>query len=221
MAVDFSFYLITDSSQTGGRGLTDVVRAAVSVGVSAVQFREKTLPLRPQLELAYRLREITSAYGAKLFVNDRVDIALAVGADGIQLPASGLPLAAVQQMFKGQIGVSCHTAGEVKDAESGGADFALLGPVYDTPSKRGYGPPLGVEGLKRAKTALPLFAVGGIQSTQEIEAVFAAGASGIAMISGVMRATSVEKTCQRILRDIQRALLSGARHGTRHGTRQQ
>lgn len=189
--VDFSLYLITDRHQTAGRDLPAVVEEALAGGVRAVQLREKDLPPRELLELALTMRELTGRYGAKLIINDRADIALAAGADGVHLGEASIPAAAVRRILGPNrlIGVSCHGREGALAAEKSGADFITFGPVYPTPSKALYGPPVGVEQLAETAALLdiPVFALGGIRRENTPEAL-AAGAAGVALISAVVAA---------------------------------
>lgn len=189
--VDFSLYLITDRHQTAGRDLPAVVEEALAGGVRAVQLREKDLSPRELLELALTMRELTGRYGAKLIINDRADIALAAGADGVHLGEASIPAAAVRRILGPNrlIGVSCHGKEGALAAEKSGADFITFGPVYPTPSKALYGPPVGVEQLAETAALLdiPVFALGGIRRENTPEAL-AAGAAGVALISAVVAA---------------------------------
>ncbi|BDV41717.1 putative thiamine-phosphate synthase [Geotalea uraniireducens] len=189
--VGFSLYLITDRRQTNSRPLDEVIEAALRGGVKAVQLREKDLSPREQLELAHRLRELTSRYGARLLVNDRLDIALAVEADGVHLGEAGIDPATARRLIGPErlIGVSCHSVAGALAAQQGGADFITFGPVFATPSKARYGEPVGVKPLSEAKRQLriPIFALGGI-CRNSVPEVLAAGADGIAMISAIIAA---------------------------------
>ena len=206
-AVDFKLYLIGDRNQTVGRPLSRIVRDAGRAGVSAVQFREKDLSLRDQLSLASEISAVTKALGMKLLINDRIDLCLALDAEGVHLPSSGLPPGVARKMLGAEkwIGVSCHSLEEVQRAEAEGADFAVMGPVYETPSKRRYGAPLGLDYFKRVKetTSLPLFAIGGV-SQSNLSEVFAAGADGVAMISTIVSAKEVFNQSRALLDEIDR-----------------
>jgi thiamine-phosphate pyrophosphorylase len=190
-AVDFRLYLITDRRQASGGDLLAAVGRALGGGVRAVQLREKDLGARELLELARKMRELTFCRGAKLLINDRVDIALAAGADGVHLGGASMhPEDARRLLGRGMlIGCSTHSAEEVAAAERGGADFVTFGPVFATPSKAAYGPPVGVDALRRACAAarIPVFALGGMGKRNVSEAV-AAGADGVAAISAVLAA---------------------------------
>ena len=197
--VDFKLYLITDRKLvTHYVSLITAVEEALKGGVKALQVREKDLGTRELLDMAYRMREITDKYRAKLFINDRVDIALSVEADGVHLGQNSIPPHAVRKIAKGKfmIGVSAHSIEEAKQAEKEGADFITLGPVYKTPSKLKYGQPLGVDIIRKTKAeiSIPVFAIGGIKKDR-IKEVMNAGADGIALISGILGAKDIkEKT---------------------------
>jgi len=186
----FSLCLVTDRSLVTGT-LPEAVEACLGAGLKAVQLREKDMPAPDLLSMARRLRESTRRHGAKLFVNDRADVALAVGADGVQRTGTSLPVPALRSISPPGflIGASVHSVAEARAAEPEGADFLLFGPVYDTPSKRQYGPPQGVAALERVASAvhLPVFAVGGVTPTRVAE-VTRAGASGVAVIGAILGA---------------------------------
>jgi len=189
--VDFHVYLITDRRQAPRDDIMQVVAGALDGGIRAVQLREKDLPGKELYRLADRMRKLTAGYGARLLVNDRVDVAMAVGADGVHLGGSSIP-ASVARRLLGEgalIGCSTHNARELREAVEQGADFATFGPVYPTPSKAAYGPPVGVIALAKAcrETAIPVFALGGVKKENAGEAI-GAGAFGIALISGVVAA---------------------------------
>jgi thiamine-phosphate pyrophosphorylase len=203
--VDFSLYLITDRTQTAGRMLPAVVADALRGGMRAVQLREKDLTGRQLFELAGELREITWKYDAKLLINDRVDIALAVGADGVHLGKAGLPVQKARSILGSEylIGYSAHSAEEALQAQMDGADFVTIGPVYPTPSKAQYGVPSGLRVLaETARTArIPVFALGGVKHSS-IGEVLAAGAHGVALISAVMSAPDPMYETELLLRTI-------------------
>ncbi|AAR33918.1 thiamine phosphate synthase [Geobacter sulfurreducens] len=187
--VDFSLYLITDRHQAGGRDLLAVVEGALAGGVRCVQLREKDLPARTLLELARAMRRLTDRFGARLLINDRVDIALAAGADGVHLGEEGMPAAVARELLgSGRlIGVSCHGRGGAAAAVAQGADFITFGPVYPTPSKAAYGEPVGIDQLAATtkEIHIPVFALGGIKEANIPEAL-AAGAAGVALISAII-----------------------------------
>jgi thiamine-phosphate pyrophosphorylase len=186
----FSLYLITDRTASP-RPPADVVEECLAAGLRAVQLREKDLPVREMLGLADTLREATRRHGARLLVNDRADVALAAGADGVQRTHASLPVSALRAISPAGflVGASVHAAGEAREAVAQGADFVVFGPVYDTPSKQRYGPPQGLAALEAAARAVdrPVLAVGGLTPARVPE-VLAAGAAGVAVIGAIYAA---------------------------------
>lgn len=218
-SIDFHLYLITDRKQIyktqcpklETRKLLYAIREALRGGVKAVQLREKDMETRDLLKLAHQMRELTNNYGTRLFINDRFDIAMAVGADGIQLTQNSIPVKAVRKVVKKKllIGVSTHSMKEAKEAEQGGADFITLGPVYKTPSKRKYGTPVGLGTLERVTrgVGIPVFAIGGIKRGK-IKEVQEAGASGAALISEIFLSKNIRKKAEELV-----YILSGQTNG--------
>ena len=186
----FSLCLITDRSVVTG-ALEDAVEACLAAGLKVVQLREKDLPARDLLSMAQTLRESTRRHGARLFVNDRADVALAVGADGVHRAGSSLPVSALRSITPPGflIGASVHSVAEARAAEPEGADFLSFGPIYDTPSKRRYGSPQGLAALERVASAvrLPVFAIGGVTPARVAE-LLRAGAAGVAVIGAILGA---------------------------------
>jgi thiamine-phosphate pyrophosphorylase len=184
----FSLYLVTDRSATAGP-LEEVVESCLAAGLKAVQLREKDMAVRDLLGLAHVLRDSTRRHGARLLINDRADVALAVGADGGQRAGTSLPVSALRAISPAGfvIGASVHAVDEARAAESDGADFLIFGPVYDTPSKRHFGPPQGLAALERVSSAVstPLFAVGGV-TPERVGEVTRAGAAGVAVIGAIL-----------------------------------
>jgi thiamine-phosphate pyrophosphorylase len=192
--VDFRLYLVTDRHQTLGRGLLPLVTQALNSGAGAVQLREKDLNSRELLGLGRDLLSSTAQRRAPLLINDRVDVALALGADGVHLRSDSMPVSVARRLLGPTrlIGVSAHSVDDVLDAASQGADFVVLGPIFATPSKQRYGPPIGVQVLTEAvqRVAVPIFAIGGV-AAQHIPDVQRAGAFGIAVISAILGADDV------------------------------
>ncbi len=206
--IDFKLYLITDRRLfTNDYSLFTAVEEALKAGVRAVQLREKDLPTRELLDMAYKMRELTARYSARLFVNDRADIAMCVNADGVHLGQNSIPAYAVRKAVNASrithhalrflIGVSTHNSEEAVTAEKEGADFITFGPVYSTPSKLKYGEPVGLESLKKGKEkiSIPVFAIGGIKP-DNIKEVINAGADGIALISGILSKNDVKRAAE-------------------------
>ena len=201
MAIDFNLYLITDRKQTT-RSLPEAVRLALQGGVRAIQLREKGLPVRGLLSLAQEIRKITREFNAKFFVNDRVDVAVAVEADGVHLGHESMPPEAVRRIVGKRllIGVSTHNIKEAKAAETGGADFITFGPVFFTASKAPFGHPVGLDYLADAKKSvgIPLFGLGGIK-TDNAARVLTYGADGVSMISEIFGSPDIEGAAQKVV----------------------
>jgi thiamine-phosphate pyrophosphorylase len=203
-------YLVTDglttedtrSSSAEFTRLFVLVGACVEARVSVVQLREKQMRPRVLYELARRAAELTRGSVTRLLVNDRADIALAARADGVQLTARSLDPLVVRNISPPDflIGVSTHSLAEAQAAGAADADFALFGPVFDTPAKRSYGAPLGLERLREAAHALapfPLLAIGGI-TRENLRHVIDAGAHGIAAISLFHDESTLEAVAEEV-----------------------
>ena len=200
----FDLYLITDRAVIGDRDLIEVVEEALKGGVKAVQLREKELNGKEFFQLALRLRELTLKYNTQFLINERVDIALAVGADGVHLARTSMTVKDARGLLGKDklIGVSCHSVEEVVDAEAEGADFVTIGPIYDTPSKREFGPPIGVEILKELSSCkIKVFALGGVK-LNNLKECLKENIDGVAMISGIMAAKDIEQTAREYIKKI-------------------
>lgn len=199
-SVDFRLYLVTDRQQTAGRPLLSVVARAVRAGVRAVQLRERDLVARDLLAMADDLQRTMP--DAQIFINDRVDVALALGSRGVHLRESSLPTAVARSLLRAEqlLGQSVHSVEAAIAAEREGADFVVLGPIYETPSKQEYGPPLGLGALEKAsrRARIPIFAIGGITASRARD-VRSAGAYGVAVLSSIMTAADVEQATQTLL----------------------
>ncbi len=199
--VKFRLYLITDRRVVKSGDLVSACEAALTAaqpGAVALQLREKDLPARELYELALRLREICTRTGAPLIVNDRVDVALAAGADGVQLPFDSVGVSMARKLLgPGRlIGVSSHSPPDVAGAAREGADFTVFGPVFDPISKPATGPAWGPSGLTAAcgAGAIPIFALGGI-TPERARDLFAspdpaARPAGVASIGAIFAAES-------------------------------
>jgi len=194
--------LVTDRAQTRGRDLLDVVGACLRAGLPAVQLREKDLSALELARLARALRALTARHGARLVVNDRADVALAVGADGVQRTSTSLPVADIRAVVDKRlaVGASVHSLDEAVAAAGEGADWIVFGPVYDTPSKRAWGPPQGLAALRDVARAVsvPVIAIGGITPARVGE-VREAGARGVAVISAILSADDPADATRRFL----------------------
>ncbi len=204
--IDFSLYLITDRNQTAGRPLLEAVEAALSGGVRAVQLREKDLPTAELYDLAWEMRALTSRYDARLLINERIDIALAVEADGVQLGINSLSVTAARRIAPDLlIGYSSHGVGEAVAAIAKGADFVTFGPIFHTPSKAAYGEPVGVGELGRVcRQAVGdlVFALGGVKQAN-LRQVTEAGCYRVALISDILAAPDPAAAAEAFRRGLQ------------------
>lgn len=202
----FNLYLITDRKQVRNGTLLDAVEKALMGGIKAIQLREKDLSSSELYGLALELRAITARFNARLLINDRIDIAIAVDADGVHLPENGIPADQVRKILPSSrlIGVSCHNLSGAVAAQKNGADFITFGPLFMTPSKAVYGDPVGLAKLAEAASALsiPVFGLGGIKR-DHIASVLAAGARGIAMISEIIAAENPMAAGAEIIKILQ------------------
>ena len=204
---DFDLYLITDRNQTHERDLLWVLEQALDGGVRAIQLREKDLSGQDLFQLAYKTRDLCARYDAQLFINDRVDVALAVDAAGVQLGKASIPIETARALLGRHklIGYSAHSLDETQTAQQSGTDFILFGPVYFTASKAPYGTPQGVATVKQIveKVTVPLYAVGGINLDNIVD-VRNAGVRGVAVISAISSAQNPREAAGSMISLFQR-----------------
>lgn len=193
---------ITDRKSLDCEPLSFVERA-LAAGLDWIQIREKDLPGQALFEMCRRAAELPNPRGTKLFVNGRADVALAAGLDGVHLPSDAPPPADFRLCVAAglRIGVSCHNLEEVQAAERAGADYAFCAPVFESVSKPGYGPALGLEALTRvcAAVKIPVLALGGV-SVQNAHECMTAGAAGVAGISLFQDAKDLPDVAERLRR---------------------
>ena len=186
---------ITDRLALGTKPLLPLIQDAVRAGVDLIQIREKDMAARPLVELVRLAVECARGTATRVVVNDRLDVALALGASGVHLSMQSVPAQAIRPWVSDAflIGVSCHSLEEAMAAESRGADYIVLGPIFATPSKLAYGRPLGLGKLREvaARVQIPLLALGGID-IQRVKPCLAAGATGIAGISVFQNSDSLQ-----------------------------
>lgn len=186
-------YLVTDRRALRGRTLLAAVEEALRGGVDAVQLREKDLDGRELFQLAVALRRLCHCWGAMLLINDRIDVAIACEADGVHLPANSFaPSEARALLGKGKlVGLSAHRLQDLHPSQLAGADFVVFGPIFDTPSKRPFGPPVGLAALAEAvqTSPLPLLAIGGVDASNAAE-LRRLGVHGVAAIRALLSETN-------------------------------
>ena len=201
-SIDFRLYLVTDRHQTQGRPLISVLARFVDAGGTAIQVRERDLNTGLLIALVQDVQSLARSRRMTVLINDRVDLATAMNTDGVHLRQTSLPVPTVRDILgcSRLIGVSAHSIDGVIQAERQGADFVVLGPIYETSSKREYGQPLGVSMLDRAcqLVNIPVFAIGGISIARARE-VRGAGAFGVAVISSILAATDVAVATHEML----------------------
>jgi thiamine-phosphate pyrophosphorylase len=206
--IDYSLYLVTDRELARGRPTPGIVRAAVRGGATCVQLRDKTCSTREFIAEALAVRDFLKSRGIPLIINDRVDIALAVGADGVHLGQSDMPLSTARSILGGSkiIGISAESIRDAVAAEGGGADYLGVSPIFATPTKTDTAAPLGLEGLRaiRREVQLPLVAIGGLNAGNAA-AVIAAGADGLAVVSAIVAADEPELAAREMVRHIAQA----------------
>jgi thiamine-phosphate pyrophosphorylase len=213
----FSLYLVTDRSLSLVRPLVDVVREAVAGGVTCVQLREKHATSREFYNLARALLAVTRPAGVPLIVNDRLDIALAAGADGVHVGQSDLPPAAVRRLVPPDfiVGVSAESPADAVQAAADGATYVAASPVFATPTKTDTAPALGLDGVAALRAALPpacpLVAIGGIH-LDNAASVLAAGADGLAVVSEIMSGPSPRLAASALLNVLRAAAPSAANY---------
>ena len=193
-------HLVTDRSLTLGRSLIDIIRAAVAGGVSAVQLREKSCSTRDFIELAQSAAKELQGR-VPLIINDRIDVALAIGADGIHIGQSDMPYEMARELMGPQalIGLSVETVEQAQKAEGLNVDYLGLSPVFTTATKSDIAPPLGLAGVRqiRAESRHQLVAIGGINQENAHEVV-AAGADGLAVVSAICSANDPQKAAREL-----------------------
>ncbi len=200
---DWELYLVTDRRLAGGRPIEIIVEAAVRGGVTAVQLREKDCCTREFLELGRALVRLLAPLGIPLLVNDRVDVALAIGAAGVHIGQRDMDYSTARRLLgpDAAIGLSVETLEQARAADALDADYLGVGPVFSTPTKPDAAPPLGLAGLAevRAVSRHPLVAIGGIGAGNARQAV-EAGADGVAVVSAICAAADPELAARELRR---------------------
>ena len=191
MMIDYSLYLVTDRSLSKGRPTREIVEAAVAGGVTCVQLREKHCGTREFIDEALALRPLLRDHDIPLIINDRLDVALAVEADGVHLGQSDMPIGMARKIAGNSllIGISAESTDDALRAEQEGADYIGISPVFATPTKTDTALPLGLEGVNKIRglVDIPLVGIGGI-NRDNAATVIEAGADGVAVVSAIVSA---------------------------------
>ena len=195
-------FLVTDRHQTKGRPLVPLLQRVLTAAAPVIQLRERDLSARELVTLALELQAVTTSRRSQLLINDRIDVALALEGVGVHLRSNSLPVSVARQVLGTQrlLGISVHAVEEAVQVESQGADYIVLGPIYETPSKQMFGPPLGIHTLERAcrLVRLPIIGIGGVTAARARE-MRRAGAFGVAVITAVLGAADVESATRELL----------------------
>jgi thiamine-phosphate pyrophosphorylase len=189
--IDVTLYLVTDSVLCRGREILEIVEAAVAGGVTCVQLREKDADTRDFIEKALKIHRRLRQLRIPLVINDRVDVAMTVGAEGVHLGQRDMPLTTARALVGNTmvIGISAETIGDAVAAQNQGADYIGASPIFTTPTKPDTAAPLGLEGLlaMRRSVNLPIVGIGGL-NRHNAAAVVRSGADGVAVVSAIMAA---------------------------------
>ena len=208
--IDYSLYLVTDRGISRGRTTIQIVEAALRGGVTCVQLREKTCSTREFITQALSIKDHLKRYNVPLIINDRVDIALAVNADGVHLGQSDMPIEKAKAILKDSmiIGISAESLKNAVQAEKDGADYIGVGSIYATSTKTDTASPLGLEGLReiRRSVKIPLVGIGGLNRENAGE-VINNGADGVAVVSAIVAAHDPEKAAGELKKIIEQARL--------------
>ena len=202
MKLESRLVLVTDRHQTNGRPLVPLLQRVLTAAVPAIQLRERDLSARELVTLAREVQTVTASRTSQLLINDRIDVALALEGVGVHLRSNSLPVSVARQLLGTQrlLGISVHAVEEGLSAQSQGADYIVLGPIYETPSKQMFGPPLGIHALEKAcrLVRIPIIGIGGVTAARARE-MRHAGAFGVAAITAILGAADVESATRELL----------------------
>jgi len=210
-SIDYSLYLVTNRDLSRGKATIEIVKAGVTGGVTCVQLREKNCSTRKFIKEALSVKKYLKKHNIPLIINDRVDVAQAIGADGVHLGQTDMPLTMAKDILKDSmiIGISVESLEDAIRAEKDGADYIGISPIFATPTKTDTAPPLGLEGLKEISRAvsLPKVAIGGLNKENAGEVILN-GANGIAVVSAIVSADDPRKAAEELSYIIKRARIS-------------
>jgi thiamine-phosphate pyrophosphorylase len=194
--------VVTDRHRTNGRPLVSLLQRVLSAAAPAIQLRERDLSARELVTLAREAQALTASRKSQLLINDRIDVALALEGVGVHLRSNSLPVLVARELLGAQrlLGISVHTVEEGLLAQSQGADYIVLGPIYETPSKQMFGPPLGIHTLEKAcqLIRIPIIGIGGVTAARARE-MRCAGAFGAAVITAILGADDIESATRELL----------------------
>jgi len=209
--IDYTLYLVTDRGLSRERTTQHIVEAALRGGVTCVQLREKTCSSRDFIAQALSIKDHLKRHNVPLIINDRVDIAQAVNADGVHLGQSDMPIGMAKAILKDSmiIGISAESIKDAVQAEKDGADYIGVGTICSTPTKTDTSPPLGPEGLHeiRKSVKIPLVGIGGL-NIKNVGEVIKNGADGVAVVSAIVAADDPEKAARELIKIVQQARLT-------------
>jgi thiamine-phosphate pyrophosphorylase len=195
-------FLVTDRHQTNGRPLVPLLERVLAGAEPAIQLRERDLSARDLVRLAGEVQAVMASRKSQLLINDRIDVALALEEVGVHLRSNSLPVSIARQLLGARrlLGISVHAVEEAVQAESQGEDYIVLGPIYETPSKQMFGPPLGIRTLEKACRAvrIPIYGIGGVTALRAPE-MRRAGAFGVAVVTAILGAADVESATRELL----------------------
>ncbi len=210
-SIDYYLYLVTDRDLSRGKATLEIVKAAICGDVTCVQLREKNCSTLEFIKEALSVKEYLKKHNIPLIINDRVDVAQAVGADGLHLGQTDMPLIMAKDILKGSmiIGISVESLEDAIRAEKDGADYIGISPIFPTPTKSDTAPPLGLEGLKEISkvVSLPKVAIGGLNPGNAGEVILN-GADGIAVVSAIVSADDPRKAAEELSYIIKKACMS-------------
>lgn len=195
-------FVVTDRHQTNGRPLVPLLQRVLTAERPTIQIRERDLSARELVTLAREVQAVTVSRRSQLLINDRIDVALALEGVGVHLRSNSLPVTVARELLGAErlLGISVHAIEEAVQAEAQGADYVILGPIYETPSKQLFGSPLGIHTLEKAcrLVGIPIIGIGGVTAARAHE-MRAAGAFGVAVIRAILGAADVESATRELI----------------------
>ncbi len=206
--VDYSLYVLTDAQLSRGRSHREVIESAIRGGATIVQYREKSASTRKMIDEALELRDLCRARGVPFIVNDRVDVALAVDADGVHVGQDDMPASLARKLVGRDkiVGVSAENVEEARTAIADGADYLGVGAIFATATKSDAGEPIGIAGLMKIArmSTVPIVGIAGINASNAAS-VIRAGAAGIAVVSAVVSADDIERAARELRETVEKA----------------